>query len=123
MCIRWCRTIFLQRGRTAAVVDVSDDLLISQDDEDHDTYGNDGDTKHSEVISHPVGQLERGVNEALLRLEGLYVKLLLGLRLVVKNAFAKHSDVLEAGTEVQVSRLGSICCVFLWCLKWTLFIW
>ena len=83
---RWCRTYFLQRGRTAAAVEVSaasDDLL-------------------AEYANVPSEKVPRGVTSSLLRLEGLYMKLLLSLRLVVKLAFARHSDVLEAGTEVQV---------------------
>lgn len=75
-------------------MDVSDDLLAAEG-EDFDG----ADSKHSEPHTSAV---ESGVTDALRRLEGLYVKLLLGLRLVVRHAFAKHSDVLDAGTEVQV---------------------
>lgn len=35
------------------------------------------------------------------RLEGIYGKLLIGLRAAVKAAFSVHTDVLEAGTFVQ----------------------
>jgi hypothetical protein len=95
---RWCRTYFLQRGRTAATIDISNDLIDAEDDLDEQ-----GDSKHSDFAAHADGgHVDRAVSSALLRLEGLYVKLMLGLRLVVKSAFAKHSDVLEAGTEVQV---------------------
>jgi len=91
--LRWSRTFFLHRGRTAAAVEASDDLFIDEDDE--------GEGKHSELASAGKMELERGVAASLERLESLYVKLLLAMRLVVKIAFAKHSDVLEAGTEVQ----------------------
>jgi hypothetical protein len=98
LCDRWCRTYFLQRGRAAATVDVSDDLLIG--DEDDETAA---DHKASEpILSKGALTVDPGVAKSLLRLEGLYVKLVLSLRLVVKYAFAKHSDVLEAGTDVQV---------------------
>lgn len=102
---RWCRTYFLQRGRTAAPVDVSDDLLTNPDNEYEDSseeaFRAEG--KHSgDLASAGNVDLDHGVAHSLERLEGLYVKLLLALRLVVKIAFARHNDVLEAGTEVQV---------------------
>lgn len=116
MHFRWCRTYFLQRGRSAATVDVSDDLLAAEDEEVDGAYNaTQGDSKSSEGHSHHQGSLhvDASVTKALRRMEGLYVKLLLGLRLVVKQAFARHSDVLEAGTEVQVSsalfRFSGIC--------------
>jgi hypothetical protein len=40
--------------------------------------------------------------EVLRRLESFYVKLWMALRSVVRSAFAHHTDVLEAGTYVQV---------------------
>lgn len=105
---RWCRTYFLQRGRAAATVDISDDLLAAEGDEDTDYTG--GDSKTSErYLSSGTTQVDARVAQALLRLEGLYAKLTLGLRHVVKHAFARHSDVLEAGTEVQVgSELSAV---------------
>lgn len=93
--LRWSRTFFLHRGRTAAAVDVSDDLFVDEDGKEG------GEGKHSELASAGKMELERGVAASLERLESLYVKLLLAMRLVVKIAFARHSDVLEAGTEVQ----------------------
>eukprot|EP01032_Pedospumella_encystans_P011063 gene11063-12896_t len=102
--LRWCRTYFLQRGRTAAQVDVSDDLLANNDAEYEDngdeTYRTE--SKHSnDLVAAGKVDIDHGLAESLERLEGLYVKLLLALRLVVKIAFARHNDVLEAGTEVQ----------------------
>ena len=102
---RWCRTYFLHRGRTAAAVDVSDDLFVDNDDSDGDGDHYGGESKHRELAAARGMEVERGVAASVERLEGLYVKLLLGLRLVVKIAFARHSDVLEAGTEVQVRPL------------------
>lgn len=97
---RWCRTYFLQRGRIAASVDISNDLLIAAEESEG------GDSKHSEGMGHHEHyHIDTGVSNALLRLEGLYTKLLLALRTAVKLAFSRHSDVLEAGTEIQVLPL------------------
>ena len=86
-------------------MDVSDDLLANNDAE----YEDNGDesyrteSKHNnDLVAAGKVDIDHGLAESLERLESLYVKLLLALRLVVKIAFARHSDVLEAGTEVQV---------------------
>jgi hypothetical protein len=42
------------------------------------------------------------ITDNVRRLEALYVKLWFTLRYTVKFAFAIHSDVLEAGTFIQV---------------------
>jgi len=111
---RWCRTYFLQRGRTAALVDVSDDLLATTEadfeDTGDETYRTESKHNHDLVAPGKV-DIDHGVAESLERLESLYVKLLLALRLVVKIAFARHSDVLEAGTEVQVLFKNLFCFV------------
>lgn len=95
--LRWCRTLFLQRGRTAAAVEVDDDLLLG-DEEDGDHLS---ESKYADLAAAGKMEVDRGVAASLERLESLYIKLLLALRLVVKIAFTRHSDVLEAGTEVQ----------------------
>lgn len=88
-------------------MDISDDLLAAED-EDTDYTGGDSKTSASErYLAGGAGQVDARVARSLLRLEGLYAKLTLGLRHVVKYAFARHSDVLEAGTEVQVRSLHS----------------
>ena len=98
----------MQRGRTAALVDVSDDLLANTADADFEDTSDEAyrtECKHSsshDLVTAGKVDIDHGVAESLERLESLYVKLLLALRLVVKIAFARHSDVLEAGTEVQV---------------------
>ena len=86
-------------------MDVSDDLLANNDaefeDNGEETYRTE--SKHSsDLVAAGKVDIDHGLAESLERLEGLYVKLLLALRLVVKIAFDRHSDVLEAGTEVQV---------------------
>jgi hypothetical protein len=106
--LRWCRTYLLQRGRTAPSVDVSNDLI-----DEHAT-----ETGNAAVTGTVTGGggggggngsgVPRDVTASLWRLEALYAKLLIALRLVVKVAFAKHSDVLEAGQEVQVRTLDCV---------------
>ena len=92
--------------RTVAM-DTSEGLVRGQDvidilaEEEDET----GASKHSEAFNAAHAEVERTVTVSLQRLEALYIKLLLSLRLVVKLAFARHSDVLEAGTEVQVRLL------------------
>ena len=98
-------------------MDVSDDLLANSDadyeDNGDETYRTESKHNNDLVVAGKV-DIDHGLAESLERLEGLYVKLLLALRLVVKIAFARHSDVLEAGTEVQV--LFSCLSFFLLCI-------
>jgi hypothetical protein len=42
------------------------------------------------------------IDKQLERLQLLYIKLLISLRIAVRIVFPKHRDVLEAGTEIQV---------------------
>jgi hypothetical protein len=44
----------------------------------------------------------QAVADSVHRLECLYFKLYVGLRYVVRRAFAKHRDVLDAGMDIQV---------------------
>ena len=46
--------------------------------------------------------VSRTLTASLLRLEELYIKLWLLLRLVVKDAYSRHVDVLDAGKDIQV---------------------
>lgn len=77
---------------------MSSDILV-EEDEDEGSGG--GASKHSDAFTAAHSEVDIGVTSSLQRLEALYFKLLLSLRLAVKLAFAGHSDVLEAGTEVQ----------------------
>ena len=73
MC-RWCRTYFLKRGRFLPQVD------------NNSFRKNDAET----------------LDETFLRVEMLYSKLWMGLREAVRCSFGVHSDVLDAGGEIQV---------------------
>ncbi len=94
-------------------MDVSDDLLANTAEADFEDTGDEAyrtESKHSsDLVTAGKVDIDHGVAESLERLESLYVKLLLALRLVVKIAFARHSDVLEAGTEVQVLIKNRLC--------------
>jgi len=100
---RWCRTYFLQHGQVATSSIASSITL-------NDSRGVGIDSKHDDddnggsrigVISYV---LNEEVTLSIHRLESLYVKLLISLRWMVRTVFSKHSDVLEAGTEIQVRR-------------------
>lgn len=76
--MRWCRTYFLQRGKSIFSKNINERLDLSL----------------------PV---RNSFNENLHRLEALYTKLFVGLRTSVKIGFSLHTDVLEAGTFIQKS--------------------
>lgn len=65
-----------------------------------------GDSKtassHSSSSNATLYDIDHRLVAVLYRLEAIYTKLTICMRYVVRAAFAKHSDVLEAGTEVQV---------------------
>jgi hypothetical protein len=86
--------------------------LISEGDVLVKGGGDGGDQSDEEdrsfaASSHEQHNPRHAAEEAhvLRRLEGFYVKLWMALRSVVRSAFAHHTDVLEAGTYVQVRHL------------------
>ena len=50
------------------------------------------------------------ISSCIDRLELIYAKIYVGLRMAVRVGFANHSDVLEAGTYVQVRSLSMVFC-------------
>lgn len=99
--IRFCRTYFLQRGKSHSLLSEVDSLL-----------NNESEAYHEEII--PVKPLETiadtvppDVTASVRRAESIYIKLWLTLRYIVKLTFASHSDVLEAGTFIQVINMIS----------------
>ena len=113
--IRFCRTYFLRQGKSLPFL-IDTDALVTGGGND----GGDGDNENKDEeywngvdeITHPTldkiyhkdlyeNNFEDAQNRALSRLEGLYVKLWLGLRHSVRAAFQIHEDVLEAGKYVQ----------------------
>eukprot|EP01041_Mallomonas_annulata_P000798 gene798-1550_t len=96
--LRWCRTYFLSCGRILENIVTQSSSLVAENN-DNDSNNND---EASGVESQSQVQLDRkALVSTLSRLESLYVKLWLGLRWAVGNAFARHTDVLEAGSTVQ----------------------
>ena len=77
---RWCRSYFLHRGKSLSPFSPTDNTGT--------------DSSKNSVSSE--------ISKSVARLDAIYGKLLIGLRATVKTAFAKHNDVLEAGTYVQV---------------------
>lgn len=94
---RWCRTYFLRRGRSIDLISDAD-AVVQQDSEEDDSHH--AHHHHSDSSSH---QHSAEDCAALNRLEAFYIKLWMGLRSVVRTAFASHTDVLEAGTYIQVT--------------------
>lgn len=81
----WCRTYFLQRGRSLPVISDPDAL----------------------VSGSPRSAMESPRTDSSFgHLEAVYVKLYLALRYAVKSAFVEHTDVLDAGRAVQVMCLS-----------------
>ena len=115
---RWCRTYFLQHGQVATTSTSSITnsnrnsnssrgsrgiIVDSKNNDDDAVIGNENDSSISrDVISYT---LSEDVSLSIHRLESLYMKLLISLRWLVKSKFSKHSDVLEAGTEIQVMMM------------------
>lgn len=94
--LRWTRTYFLARGRAVQTVDDVNDL-VSEDANTGSAVWGPRDDDRSALVAH---------------MEGLYVKLWLGLRWAAQKAFNTYQDVLEAGTEVQglmEAVLGGAC--------------
>ena len=105
--IRFCRCYFLRRGKSLPYLKDAE-ALVGGDDDEVDEENRPFDDEKMNRISpiklsqSPVVVEKEGVAVATLeRLEGLYVKLWLGLRATVQSAFQTHVDVLEAGTYVQ----------------------
>ena len=106
--IRFCRCYFLRRGKCLPYLKDAEALVGGDDEDDMDEENRPYDDEKINRISpiklshNPVQMEKEGMAVAMLeRLEGLYVKLWLGLRATVQTAFQTHVDVLEAGTYVQ----------------------
>ena len=79
---RWCRTYFLHKGKSLEYISLGD----------------------RESGAGTAGtSLSPEITLCAERLEAIYGKLVIGLRAAVKIAFSNHTDVLEAGTFVQVT--------------------
>lgn len=105
--LRWCRTYFLHRGRVAISIETSNiytetisSTMISNDDDS--SYDKIVETKLDEHEVKKKYNIPMNISIAIQRLESIYMKLLISLRLLVKSSFSIHNDVLEAGTEIQV---------------------
>ena len=96
--IRFCRSYFLRRGKSLPFLKDAE-ALVGADEEDEGQWIDDN--AHKRSATHASGVSEATAVATLERLEGLYVKLWLGLRATVLAAFKSHVDVLEAGTYVQ----------------------
>ena len=88
---RWCRTSFLQQGKALTLLSEIDSLV-------------DDDSSSSRVaqLTTTAVSVPADITDNVRRLESLYVKLWFTLRYTVRFAFAIHTDVLEAGTFIQV---------------------
>ena len=95
---RWCRTYFLQHGQVATT---TDNIHINRE-QNSSIDSKNGDNNSRSSSNHISYVINEDVSSAIHRLESLYVKLSICLRWLVKTVFSKHSDVLEAGTEIQV---------------------
>jgi len=114
---RWCRTYFLQHGQVATTSSIiahidrggrgsssssssySREIGVDSKNDHYDAATENDSSISGGLISYA---LSEDVSISIHRLESLYMKLLISLRWLVKSVFSKHSDVLEAGTEIQV---------------------
>ena len=124
---RWCRTYFLQHGQVATTSSIiahidrrrrgtgssssSSSSSNSNSNSNSRGIGVDSKNDHYDAATENDSSISCGlisyalsedVSMSIHRLESLYMKLLISLRWLVKSVFSKHSDVLEAGTEIQV---------------------
>ena len=110
--MRWCRTYFLQRGKSieyirdvdALVNEVIHDDIDDIDENDEGESVENTEARKEEIDTNaPIESLRisGSIVNAINRLEALYVKVWLGLRFVVREAFATHNDVLDAATYIQ----------------------
>ena len=118
---RWCRTYFLQHGQVATTSSIiahidrgrrgTGSSSSSNSNSNSRGIGVDSKNDHYDAATENDSSISCGlisyalsedVSMSIHRLESLYMKLLISLRWLVKSVFSKHSDVLEAGTEIQV---------------------
>jgi hypothetical protein len=90
---RFCRTYFLETGRTLPTLDLQEDLYEQKEVGETEAVDADDDLKSSIETREDAIVLER--------MKRLYVKLWLSLRATVRVAFQTFTDVLEAGTFIQ----------------------
>ena len=101
---RWCRTYFLQRGKTVPYL-FDPDELVSSLTESESKQADARVSTSSHAINNNNNNNSSGATSTdplLQRMELLYVTLWRGLRANVREVFATNSDVLEAGTALQV---------------------
>ena len=111
--MRWCRTYFLQRGKSIEYIRDVDALVneVIEDDNADIAEGKDEEDSVENNVAQPVEvdanipiealRISASIVNAINRLEALYVKIWLGLRFVVREAFSMHNDVLDAATYIQ----------------------
>lgn len=108
--IRWCRTFFLSSG-TGDIL-FSDIQRLRNDlsgvnigrDQSADDEEDEIEVSIHDITNDSASSFEISVSK---RLHGLYLKLCYNLRRVVHEQFLQNSDVLEAGSKVQVDYLFS----------------
>lgn len=103
---RWCRTYFLRRGRAVDLISDADAVVQDADGDDAHSH------HHLNDSSSGNNQYSAEDSAVLNRLEAFYVKLWMTLRSVVRTAFSSHTDVLEAGTYIQVLMNPRTSCIF-----------
>lgn len=79
--LRWCRTYFLQNGKSIP-------FMPFQGDDDSSAQGESA-------------SIENMVTKSCQRLQRVYFTIAAGIRAIVKYSFAHHVDILEAGTYIQ----------------------
>ena len=130
--LRWCRTYMLQRGRAAfrlyvdSLVDTNTSNTTASGLVEEDSYvtgGNNGDDDGDVPLDTEFAALKTNINtttsntprksnisaiteQGIRRIECLYVKLYMALRYVVRVAFTKHSDIMDAADMIQVCMCG-----------------
>lgn len=131
--LRWCRTYFLRHGTEDKLVSevqflhdaLSGIPVVTEEEkksEDDDIYLSDEEKSEPtpqvynfNLKPHNASEIQSTIT-VLSRMQQLYAKLWFHLRRIVHETFLHHHDVLEAGTEIQVSCAQLYISIFDWSL-------